>query len=156
MTSGLPELLRGVAETDAAAILNLGSRVHLQSGAVLFSLGDDAETLFLVERGRVALTLPLQVGGRDEDVLVEERQPGETVGWSALIPPHRFTLKATALVETELLGLSRAALLDYFATRPEAGHAVTRNLAAVIGQRLQVFQAMWLREVQRVVDHRSA
>ena len=96
MTSGLPELLRGVAESDAAAILSLGSRVHLQSGAVLFSLGDDADTLFLVERGRVALTLPLQVGGRDEDVLVEERQPGQTVGWSALIPPHRFTLKATA------------------------------------------------------------
>jgi hypothetical protein len=36
------------------------------------------------------------------------------------------------------------------------GYAVTRNLAAVIGQRLQVFQAMWLREMQRVIDTRSA
>lgn len=156
MTSGLPELLRGVADSHATAILALGSRVRLQSGTVLFTLGGAADTMFLVERGRIALTLPIQVGGREEDVLVEERQPGQTVGWSALIPPHRFTLKATALVDTELLGLTRAALLEYFATCPDAGHAVTQNLAAVIGQRLQVFQAMWLREVQRVVDHRSA
>jgi hypothetical protein len=30
------------------------------------------------------------------------------------------------------------------------------NLASVIGQRLQVFQAMWLREMQRVVELRSS
>jgi hypothetical protein len=60
-------------------------------------------------------------------------------------------LKATAPLETELIALPRSALLEHFAARPAVGYAVTRNLAAVVGQRLQVFQAMWLREVQRVV-----
>ena len=33
---------------------------------------------------------------------------------------------------------------------------VMRNLASVVGQRLQVFQAMWLREMQRFVETRSS
>ncbi len=81
---------------------------------------------------------------------MEERSAGQTLGWSALIPPHRFTLKATAPIETDLLAFRRGPLLDYLAAHPEVGYPVTRNLAAVVGQRLQVFQAMWLREMQRV------
>ena len=47
------------------------------------------------------------------------------------------------------------ALLEHFASHPFVGYAITRNLAGVIGQRLQVFQAMWLREMQRMVQQRS-
>jgi hypothetical protein len=73
------------------------------------------------------------------------------VGWSALVPPYRFTLKATALVDTQVLAIPRVPLLDHFAAHPEAGRVVTGNVAAVVGQRLQVFQAMWLREMHRAV-----
>lgn len=151
MATNHPDLLAGLTDDEAAGIVALGSRVNLAPGAVLFNLGDIADSLFLVERGRVALSMPMQVRGREEDLLVEERLPGQGLGWSALIPPHRFTLKATAPVETELLALRRSELHEHFATRPGVGYAVTRNLAAVVGQRLHVFQAMWLREMQRVV-----
>jgi hypothetical protein len=33
---------------------------------------------------------------------------------------------------------------------------VSLNLASVIGQRLQLFQTMWLREMQRTVELRYA
>jgi CRP/FNR family cyclic AMP-dependent transcriptional regulator len=151
MTDGPADLLKNLAPDDAAGILALGTRLSVRSGAVLFALGADADQMFLIERGRINLTLPMQLFGREEDVLVEERVSGQTLGWSALIPPHRFTLKATAQIDSEVLALPRAALLDHLAARPEVGYAVTRNVAAVIGQRLQVFQAMWLREMQRVV-----
>jgi CRP/FNR family transcriptional regulator, cyclic AMP receptor protein len=151
MPDGQPDLLKNLAPEDAARIVMLGSHVSVASGAVLFALGADADRMFLIERGRLNLTLPMQVFGHEEDVLVEERVPGQTLGWSALIPPHRFTLKATAQIDSEVLALPRAALVDFFAKRPDVGYAVTRNVAAVIGQRLQVFQAMWLREMQRVV-----
>ena len=39
---------------------------------------------------------------------------------------------------------------------PAAGYTVSLNLASVIGQRLHVFQAMWLREMQRAVEVHSA
>jgi CRP-like cAMP-binding protein len=151
MGTGEPDLLHGLDARDADEVRALGCRLRLDSGEPLFQLGSEADRLFLIERGRIALTLPMQVYEKETDLLVEERQTGQTLGWSALIPPHRFTLKATALIETEVLVFMRSGLLDHFAKRPEVGYAVTRNVAAVVGQRLQVFQTMWLREMQRVV-----
>jgi CRP-like cAMP-binding protein len=151
MSSHDMEVLTGVPATDVRAITALGRAMTLGTGETLFRLGDAADSLFVIDRGRVALTLPMQIRERDEDILIEERGPGQTVGWSALIPPHRFTLTASALIETEVLALPRTALLDYFFTHPDVGYMVTRNIASVVGQRLQVFQAMWLREMQRVV-----
>jgi CRP-like cAMP-binding protein len=151
MTRSQTELLAGLDEPDAKAIEALGSHLTLAQGDVLFRLGTDADRLFIIERGRVALTLPMRVLDREENVLVEERGTAQALGWSALTPPHRFTLTATALVQTEVLALPRTALFAYFDRRPEVGYVVARNVAAIIGQRLEIFQAMWLREMQRVV-----
>ena len=151
MTTTYPELLSGLTPTDAAAVMALGTRTHLDAGETLFQLGGEAHALFAIERGRIALSLPMRVRDREEDVLIEERTSGQTVGWSAFIPPHRFTLSARATTDTDLLVLPSDVLLAHFAARPDVGYAVSRSIAAVVGQRLQVVQAMWLREMQRVV-----
>jgi CRP-like cAMP-binding protein len=131
--------------------LSLGTSIRLGAGGVLFDLGSAADHLYLVKEGRLALTMPMMVRGREQDVLVEERGPGHTVGWSALIPPCRFTLKATAPLGAEVLAISRAALIAHLEAHPTVGCRVARNVASVVGQRLQIMQAMWLREMQRVV-----
>jgi CRP-like cAMP-binding protein len=150
------ELLNGLSSAEVEQVLELGTRLVLTSGASLFRLGDPADRLFLIERGRIRLTLPMQIRDREEDVLVEERSPGQTVGWSALIPPYRFTLTATAPLETEVISLQREALREFFAMHPDTAHKIAMNLAIVIGHRLQLFQTMWLREIQRAVEVRSA
>jgi len=150
------ELLNGLSSAEAEQVLLLGARVVVPPGTSLFRLGDPADRLFLVERGRIKLTLPVSVRGREEDILVEERAPGQAVGWSALIPPYRFTLTATAaLQEAELVALPREALLEHFAGHPAAGHKIALNLAVVLGHRLHLFQTMWLREIQRTVHTHS-
>jgi CRP/FNR family transcriptional regulator, cyclic AMP receptor protein len=156
MLNRTPDLVQGLSDTDAAGVLALGASVSMNGGDVLFRLGDAAEAIYVIERGSLALRLPMEVGGEARDVVVEERGVGQTVGWSGLIPPHRFTLEAVAVVDSAVLALSRTDLLAHFASNPAIGWAVTRNLASIVGQRLQVTQAMWLREVQRVVQLRYA
>ncbi|MCC6129716.1 MAG: cyclic nucleotide-binding domain-containing protein [Acidobacteria bacterium] len=156
MRSPQSDLLQGLSENEAALVMATAEPVSLATGAVLFQLGGEAERLYLVVRGQIDLLIPIRIRDRDEDVLLEEKRPGETLGWSGLVPPHRFTLKATAPVDTELLAFPRKKLEELFAAEPAIGHAVTRNVAAVIGHRLQIFQAMWLREVQRMVETRHA
>ena len=146
-----PALFTGLSANTAADIAAIGTSRPLACGQVLFALGDPADSLYVIERGRIALTLPIEIGGRDQDLLIEERQAGETIGWSAFVPPYQFTLKATAVVDSRVLALPRVALLDYFAAHPDAGRVVTANVTAVVGHLLQVFQAMWLREVNRSV-----
>ena len=148
------ELLKGLTDAEAARITALGAPLTLAAGDVLFLLGKPAERVYLVRSGRLHLTLPVVIRGQEEDVLIQERLAGETVGWSGLIPPHRYTLKAMAPVVTELTAFSRAALLEHFAAHPSVAYTVTRNVASVVGHRLEVFQTMWTREIQRSVELR--
>jgi len=150
------DLLKGLAPEEAGRVLALGNRVVVTMGGELFHLGDAAECIYVVARGCLRLTLPMQVRSHQEDIMVEERSSGQTVGWSALIPPYRFTLTAFAPLETEVIALSREALTGYFRAHPDTGYTVSFNLSCVIGQRLQLFQAMWLREIQRMVEARCA
>jgi CRP-like cAMP-binding protein len=150
------ELLNGLASAEAEQVLGLGSRLSVPGGTPLFRLGDPADRLFLTTRGRIRLTLPMQIRGQEENILAEEISAGQTVGWSALIPPYLFTLTATALLETEVIALPREALHAYFAAHAAAGCKIAQNLAVVIGHRLHLFQTMWLREMQRTVEVHSA
>jgi CRP/FNR family cyclic AMP-dependent transcriptional regulator len=151
-----PEFLAGLDDRAAAEVLALARPVRLEAGATLFSLGGEATSLYVVERGLVKLTMPMQVAGREENVLIEERVAGQTLGWSTLVPPHRFTTTASVPVDTELLAFPRDALVRHFGRRPDVGYVVSRNVAAIVGQRLQVFQAMWLREMQHIVNQTHA
>jgi CRP-like cAMP-binding protein len=156
MTREHPDLVRGLTAEDQAAVLALGRPVSLTAGQVLFALGAEADSLFLVRRGRIALTLPMQVAGREQEVVIEEPGADETLGWSALVPPHRFTMKATAPLATEVLAIRRNDLLHYCAANPRVGQMVVLNIAGIVAKRLQVFQAMWLRQTQRVVSRIDA
>ncbi len=146
------DLLRGLTDYEASSVMAIGVSLSLAPGETLFRLGDPAERVFLVRSGRIHLSVPLSIRGKNEDVLIEERHAGETVGWSGLIPPHRFTLRGVAPVATELTAFSRASLLDHFEANPAVGYLVTRNVGSVVGHRLQVFQTMWTREMQRSVE----
>ena len=156
MTPEQPDLVRGLAVEDQAAVLGLGTPMSLAVGQVLFTLGDEADSLFVIRRGRIALTLPMQIAGREEDVVIEDYGTGETLGWSALVPPHRFTLTAAAPLTTDVLAIRRDDLLHYCAANPRVGQAVALNIAGIVARRLQVFQAMWLRQTQRVVSRIDA
>lgn len=147
-----PDLLTGLADREAAGVLALGMPVSLAAGEVLFRLGDEATSLYVIQSGLITLAMPMQIGGREENVRIDERAPGQTVGWSTLIPPHRFTLTASAPVASDLLAFPRDSLLGYFGSHPAVGYLVSSNVAALVGERLQVFQAMWLREVQHMVN----
>jgi CRP-like cAMP-binding protein len=150
------DLALGLSEEETAALVALGTVRPLTRGETLFRLGTAADALYVVESGRVALSLPMHIRNGEEEVVIEEKQPGDTVGWSGLVPPHRFTLNATAAVPSEVRAFPRAALLAHFRANPAVGYVVTGNVSAVMGHRLQVFQTMWLREMQRAVEYRYA
>ena len=149
------KLLNGVSLVDADEVLALGSRMTVASGGTLFRLGDPAEHLYLIERGQIRLSFPMLVRGKQEDVFFEEKSSGDTVGWSAMVPPYLFTLSATAPLETEVVAMPREALSNFCDRSPEIGRRINLNLAVLVGQRLQLVQAMWMREIQRAVELRS-
>jgi CRP-like cAMP-binding protein len=146
------QLFAGLSEADGRAVGALARRRSAQAGAVLFRVGDAAEEVYVVRRGRVELTFPLTVMGETKEIRFQSLEPGRTVAWSALVPPHRLTMSARAATDVELLAFERATLLELFEQRPSIGYAVMAKLCHVVAGRFQEMAALWVREVQRNVS----
>jgi CRP-like cAMP-binding protein len=148
--SGLDwEILSGLPPEEADQFLSLGSTVPFPDRAVLFRMGEEATNLFFVRKGTVRLTLPLTVGGSSSHTTIGERGVGQLVGWSAIVPPHIYTLEASAAAEVECISLPRADVLDLLNAHHALGYRVFKNLARILGHQLQLSQTLWVRELQR-------
>ncbi len=149
------EIFAGLQPEDVERLVAVACPRKCAKGECLFLLGDPADRLFVVVSGRIDLTFPLEVGGQVRDVPVESKTPGTALGWSALVKPYRFTLSAWAAENSELAAFRRESLLSVFEAHPRVGYTVMRRVAETIGRRLLQVQALWVRELQRVVkEHR--
>ncbi|MFI5395908.1 MAG: cyclic nucleotide-binding domain-containing protein [Candidatus Binatia bacterium] len=140
-------------DAEAERLLAVARPRQCHKGECLFLLGDHADRLYVVLSGKVELTFPLSFGGAVRDVPVESKTPGSSLGWSALVKPHRFTLSARAAETSELAAFLRQDLLRVFESEPRIGYVVMQHVAEVIGRRLLQVQALWARELQRAVTN---
>lgn len=151
-TVGSAELFAGLPEADATRVAALAREVTVAAGATLFRLGEQAQLLYVLRRGRVELTFPLMVMGEPRETRFQSLEPGKTLAWSALVPPHRLTLSARATTPTALFAFEREELQRLLEAHPAIGRVVMSNLAGVIATRLHEVMALWVREVQRNVS----
>ena len=63
--------------------------------------------------------------------------PGEVVGWSWLLPPHRWRLDARALKPTRAVGLAATHLRAVLNEHPADGYRFLLRLLPVIAERLE-------------------
>lgn len=145
-------LFRGLTAEQCESFVPLARAQSISKGDYLFRLGQPAGTLFIIRSGVVQLTMPLSVKGGDREVVVQEARAGETIAWSALIEPYRYTMSARAGTEVELIGFSPRELQVALEAKPEVGLRILTNLAQVIARRLQVMHTMRTRELQRAVN----
>lgn len=102
----------------------------LGRGDVLFREGDPGDSLYVIAQGKIKLgrTSP---DGREN--LVAILGPGEMFGELSLFDPGPRTMTATAVAETELLGLRNESLTAVLTGRP----GVAKCLLAALAQRLR-------------------
>jgi CRP-like cAMP-binding protein len=125
-----------------------GRVISSGAGYTLFDRGQNADELMILQEGVVELRFPVQILGVTRAVTMEVKQAGDVVGWSALITPYRFTLSARTASKCILTGISRDSLQAFFETDPQTGYVFMRNLAGVVGRRLQAMQAIWMHDLQ--------
>ena len=107
--------------------------------AALFAEGRQASRLYLVTEGRIALQKSVRPrhGMHSRRTTVSVCQPGDIVGWSALVEPYQYTLSAVASESSRLISMDAKALRGALATHPEMGYRVMRALSAVMSRRLR-------------------
>lgn len=146
------ELFEELSDEGLRRACAIASQRTMRAGEYLFLLGDDANDFFVVTRGNVDLCFPMPLRGQVKDIPVESVGVGNALGWSALVKPYRFTLSARATEPSELISFPRRSLLELFDSDPQTGRAFFMKISELVGIRLVTFQALWVRELQRLAE----
>jgi CRP-like cAMP-binding protein len=125
-----------VEHLSNAQILALGactSTVRFEPGQLLFREGETADACYLVRAGHVAL----QLHAPDGPLVVETVAGEHVLGWSWLVPPHRWRFDAVAVDEVDALRLDAACVRRLLDDDPELSSIISRQLLAVVSDRLE-------------------
>jgi CRP/FNR family cyclic AMP-dependent transcriptional regulator len=100
-------LLDGLSAEALEFLESVAREVFFPKGAVIFDEDEKADSFYLIATGKVGLEVALPA--RDP-VLLETLGPGELLGVSWLVPPHRWSWKARALAATDILAFDAEAV----------------------------------------------
>ncbi len=123
-------LFKALDDEAATALQSQMSPSRMERGDVLFHEGDRGDTLYVIAEGKVKLGRT-SADGREN--LVAILGPGEMFGELSLFDPGPRTMTATAIAETQLLGLGNDSLTGLLSGRPE----VSKALLSALAQRLR-------------------
>ena len=134
-------LLKGLSRDQLARIQPLAVLREFQGETVLFSEGEQAELLWFLISGRVELRFELPLRKSSPAAAVTVIEPGQTVGFSSLVPPHRYTLTGLCPEEmTVLVELEGQAFRELMDQDTSMGYIVMSTLARVISKRFRAMQ----------------
>lgn len=136
------EFLRGLSERHLMLLASGAVPFKAAAGELLAREGDTANAFYLIQMGHVALGT--REGGR-ADVQIEKAGPGDVVGWSWLVPPHRWQFDCRAVDDVQGIKFSAEWLRNLCEQDHELSHKLFKHLAAVLASRLaatrrQLFQ----------------
>jgi CRP/FNR family transcriptional regulator, cyclic AMP receptor protein len=119
-------------------LVRLGGPRTFDVGAMILHEGRETPFLGVLESGRVALRLRVPELGDRVSILTIE--PGELLGWSALVPPYRATVDAIATEPSTVLAIDAAALRHELAT----DHELAAELLPIVLEALSArLSASW-------------
>jgi len=145
-----PGILGAFASHGFLSSLSERHRMLLASGArpfsaaagqLLASEGETAKVIYLVQTGQVSLSINTPHRGA---VTILTVGPGEIVGWSWLVPPHRWKFECRATEAVQGLVFDAAWLRDRCEQDYELGYHLLKEVVTVIANRLASTRAQLL------------
>ncbi len=135
------EVCQGMKSDELAKVLELCQPDRRSEGEIVHGEGEKAKDLFLLNHGDVHLRYQLPGRETDEGMNISIIKPGGVFGWSALVPPRRYTLSAfCATPACRFLRVDGHELERLFEIEPRIGHMFMRNLAVIVGARLRALR----------------
>jgi CRP/FNR family cyclic AMP-dependent transcriptional regulator len=108
------------------------------AGTLLYKEGDPADKFYIVQEGKVVLNMKCDMGPHvpPMQVTVDLIVQGESMGWSAVVEPHLFTLSCLCMDPTKLVAIDAAKLREIISGDLAVGFEVMKAMAKLIASRL--------------------
>ncbi len=128
-------LFKGFAPDETEAFLRRCQKNTYPDGTHLFMEQSEATKLYLILKGSIDLNFEMPQR-ENAYTTIATRKPGDAVGWSAIVPPHKYRLSGYCRGETSLLEIDRNTLQVLFEMNYHLGYIFMRNIAVLTGERL--------------------
>ncbi|WP_147064262.1 Crp/Fnr family transcriptional regulator [Knoellia locipacati] len=123
-------LFAALDDEAADSLITSMTAQHMERGDVLFHEGDPGDRLYVIGEGKIKLGRS-SADGREN--LLAILGPGEMFGELSLFDPGPRTATATAVAETQIVGLTHDQLKAFLGERP----GVATTLLAALARRLR-------------------
>ena len=133
------DIFHGLSDAQLAKIARLCRVTDYPPGATVFAEGAEANALWLVGKGRVALRMEVNLGraAAARHATVDALGEGEGFGWSALVAPHMLTMSAVCLEPCRLIRVDAKRLRHLMSRDPYLGHVVMCHICEIVSSRLR-------------------
>ncbi|NOY52004.1 MAG: cyclic nucleotide-binding domain-containing protein [Deltaproteobacteria bacterium] len=142
-------LFQDISVLNLERVLLISEEVVFAPGTRIFEEGEKADVLYVIREGVLDLTFRFKIGQVEGELTIDSKGRGESVGWSALVPPHCYTLAGVCRESLKVLVMDGDSLLKICRDDRDFGFFLMRNIAEIVGTRMKQLQAMFIQEVQR-------
>ncbi len=129
------KILEQMTPEEIAPLERLCEEVFYPFDTVLAFDGEEAKYVFLLRKGRTELVARHTKTGRK--VVIAQKQPGETMGFSSLIQPYQMDFTIHCLEDCHLYRIPRARLLQEFKRNPKLFEKLRHRIAKHVFPNLQ-------------------
>lgn len=123
----------GLAPEHLDLLAGCARNVRFEPGEMLLQEGGPADWFYLIREGKVAIQS--DAPGRSP-VTFQTLEGGEILGWSWLVPPHRWRFDARAVDSVRAIALDGACLRKKCAEDHDLGYELLSRIAQVMARRL--------------------
>jgi len=127
-------LLKGCQPKYIQLLVGCASNVRFDAGETILRQGEEANLLYLIRQGKVALEIPDSARG---PIIVQTLGEGDVLGWSWAITPYRWHFDARAVELTRAIALDGKCLRDKCELDHDLGYEVMRRVTHLMEHRLQ-------------------
>jgi len=116
-------------------ITGCATNVRFKENEVIVRENESADKFFLLREGNASITIELP--GKNS-IAMQTIHAGDILGWSWLIPPHRYRFTCYALTDVRAIALDGKCLRKKCEDNHDLGYELLKRLASIFTQRLEV------------------
>jgi CRP-like cAMP-binding protein len=136
---------KGFSKIQIDEVLGLAQPASYKAGEKVVVEGEPADSFHILVQGAVSIKMRMEEHG--EMVLSILKQPGEILGWSALVEGGRSTATAECLEDTKLLSFGKKDLESLFTRDPVLGYRFMKRLAGLVSRRLESTRSLLVKQI---------
>lgn len=133
------KIFKELNERELGLIVDIAKEDTCEAGARIFAEKALATNLYLILEGKIEIKI--RCAGDERVVVLDQIEPGEIFGWSAVTEPYTFTAAAWTLEKTKLIVLKGERLKELFEKNNHLGYRVIKEIASVISRRLKAMSS---------------